>query len=1103
MNLIRGAGNTNAALALARQASISLVPAARDWAVRNLSINGSLALLQPKKISDLHRIELQTPLPLEDELRWAEAIFLKNKQLINRFVSFERQFYSSLLKADGKNELRIIDAMEASVGLSFFSLSARISSLQLREGLEKQKTYVESVRKSSAVQNVKFLAYWWGVRSEESTTADGFADDIEQRSVQWPVNEQISRFLTYHLLGRLPAEGQEGELLASSYGSSVCDFYIAFRRLAQAALVEGRPCNCQFLATASILSAAIDDPLLERLQGLASLAESTAWRDYVVSEFGNEPANGPEALCEFVWWSRLESSDSEQGFAGQITQSVQDLSDPSRSRKGEAGLQKLALMLSNTAVGDWLRLFAAQPFPDRLAIDFTSLRRRFYAAPCYDVEGLAAVKKIEDACRFERLGQMALTTNFGCYAFTAFGLYGPEFDKSNDKVAADYRAELAVFQSYRAAEAESLIRGAKALLAQRGKHSRLSLEALVRGTWWRDGLESATDLTVELVLQNPHWLSWLPISELAEEILQNYEAGSATINQAILLNYANEMGASAYASPRSYAIEDALGNLGFLKPSEFAELGARASRLADIHFLYHVCQQAALRRTMIFQNSAELLDDRISVLRWIADQNTDLSDQAEERARDLARSQQVQKGLEVLKGSKLSIDRTQLRQWATENVRTDFNRFKDLIDSGLFAVDAKLRQAVYDVIEKGSDAATGLAVPDNEAASLFVLLLRKTIREMATNPEHGLDAYLSLRIRHGTLSGHLRGPVEREHLITRRTVSGEYLDNQYWLELIAAENRPELTLAMAERLNAFSSRYDEVIDELGSQVIQLRTDEKPRGVLRFEVPPALATSMLLEIDKDLSFDDFFAVCEDTFWSLVLISGQHVKSEAHAANQKMQAVLDDLGEQSRQIGGSVSGLLGDAILRAKGAVSQALDEIVEWLESPSEKSEIALTIRELIDVSLSTLKRFYPDFEPKLRFTLEGVDDLVIPNALVLFTDIFFIIFENVLRYSGVARSPDIEIRSWIDGRMLWFDVRNSLVSLSELERERISAARQRVESGEYKTALRVEGGTGLPKLAKLLGYGKLEGRVLEFGPGDDGSHFAVKFNVETLFPQGS
>ena len=790
MNLIRGAGESQSALTLARQASLALVPTARDWAIRNLTIKGPLSLLHPKTISDLHRLDLQTPLPLEAELRWAEAIILKNKALINQFATYERSFYATLLEADAKQEAKLIDEMEASVGPSFFSVAARISSLQLRDGLEKQKTFVDSIRKSSAVQNVKFLSYWWGVRSEESTTADGFVDDIEQRSLQWPVTEQLVDFLKYHLLGRLPLEGRENELLASSYGSSICDFYIAFRRLAQAALVEERSCEPQFRTIVRTLAAVIDDRLLDRLLGAASKPGDTAWRDYIVSEFGTEPADIPETICEFAWWSKQESSKAQEGLANQITQSVQELFDPGRSRKGEAGLHKVALMLSNTMIGEWLRLFAIQPFPDRLPLDIPSLRARFYAAPWHDVEGLAAVRKLEGANRYESLGKAVLSTPAGHYAFATLGVSANKTESPADKLASDFRAEIEIFQNFRTSNAEALIRAAKTLVALRGTHSRLSLEALIRGTWWRDGTASATNLAVELALQNPYWLPWLPIVELAEEILKTYEAEQVTINHAILLNFAVEMGTSAFASRRSYAIEDSLANCGFTKPSEFAQREARATRPVDIHFLYHVCRQASLRRTMIFVNSAELLDDRITVLRWIADQEVELSDDADEKARDLARSQQVQKGLEVLKGSKLSIDRTQLRQWAVENVRTDFSRFKDLIDSGLFSVDARLRQAVYDVIEKGAEAATGLAVPDNEAASLFVLLLRKTIREMATNPEHGLDAYLSLRIRHGTLSGHLRGPVEKEHLITRRTTLGDYLDNEYWLERISRRIGP-------------------------------------------------------------------------------------------------------------------------------------------------------------------------------------------------------------------------------------------------------------------------------------------------------------------------
>jgi hypothetical protein len=45
---------------------------------------------------------------------------------------------------------------------------------------------------------------------------------------------------------------------------------------------------------------------------------------------------------------------------------------------------------------------------------------------------------------------------------------------------------------------------------------------------------------------------------------------------------------------------------------------------------------------------------------------------------------------------------------------------------------------------------------------------RNQLQEFLTNPDHGLDCYLSMRIRHGTLAGQLRTPLEVEHLITQR-----------------------------------------------------------------------------------------------------------------------------------------------------------------------------------------------------------------------------------------------------------------------------------------------------------------------------------------------
>jgi hypothetical protein len=50
-----------------------------------------------------------------------------------------------------------------------------------------------------------------------------------------------------------------------------------------------------------------------------------------------------------------------------------------------------------------------------------------------------------------------------------------------------------------------------------------------------------------------------------------------------------------------------------------------------------------------------------------------------------------------------------------------------------------------------------------------------------SNNEFGLDAYLSTRIRHGTLPNHIRSVFEIYNLVTAQT-DGNYANNDFWQE---------------------------------------------------------------------------------------------------------------------------------------------------------------------------------------------------------------------------------------------------------------------------------------------------------------------------------
>jgi hypothetical protein len=121
-----------------------------------------------------------------------------------------------------------------------------------------------------------------------------------------------------------------------------------------------------------------------------------------------------------------------------------------------------------------------------------------------------------------------------------------------------------------------------------------------------------------------------------------------------------------------------------------------------------------------------------------------------------------------------------------------------------------------------------LKLPKNEASDLLILMFSKLFLECLTNPEHGLDCYLSIRIRHGALSGQLRGPLEEEKIITQRAGATQlYKRNDYWLDKFNY-----LDGGSVEQLNAllatFSHDYDEVIDTFVSERVQVQSDQNSK-----------------------------------------------------------------------------------------------------------------------------------------------------------------------------------------------------------------------------------------------------------------------------------
>lgn len=1100
-SILRGTGRSERTLVVARAAQPRFIREAANWTVRNLQIGGPLRSLKPRRPADLYAGLGQGCLSLESELRWSLEIIKFNRDTILTYLQSRQKLERFLLDGDADDAIEIIDELEHSCGFSLYSVSTKVAVLQIYKGLEAQKEYLAWLKANGASRNLNFFAYWWSVRAEDSTSSRHLHKDFKRRLKRWSLEEQFRAHIAFEVLRELPSNGQEAQLLSGSYLASAVDVYEALVSICQLIVTEERESLSTILPYLTELSALTNDIRLIKLLFLvdehADLSfippPNLAWRDAAVAAQPLRPEEKPSSLEELRAALTSDLGYQAQGpFQQRLGANLTELTVADRATPARDSLIKVATMLGSLGTGVWLAAVAAETETVSPKLSTTTSKMRFLGAPALEPEVASSLERGQRNALLRHLPApkdhpyMSRQTRLATKE-------GGDFDYL---IARLPLLELQLLEAFGKNDCDRLISLADAYEEEAGHNTLLSLNARIQGVLGRDGLASATGLAVEYLLQDAALAGWLPVTEIALALTGDERLPKPTIEVALLLDFAASIQPDPYSSERTYAIEDYLQAMGALRPTDLLRRIPRSEASQnELYFFRKVCSIAALRTSILFQNEKELEDERTAICQWLNEIPEVWSDELDDEAREIVRARLVRQGLRALEGSKLSVDRAGIQVWANRALREDYNRYIDLLRGGIFKIDDEFKQAVIQAIEGNQEQKADLAVPDNEGAALFAGVLTRAIREFGLHAEHGLDAYLSLRIRHGTISGHLRGPIEQENLITRRRSDGTYLRNEYWNEQLGGTLPPDIIVAIDDRLAELSRGYDAVIDRLTKKLVQVHSNEKPEGLIKVEVSSALVVATMVEIDPELTFDDFLTRCEDTFWAIIEAGSGAVGAAVNQLSQEVQTLFQEAEQDIRIVAFDGAGPLRDALLRGRSVAVNQLEKIRDWLRTPTTPASLSLDVEALIQVSLSVIQGFYGTFRPKL--SVKVGPPIHLAHAVRWFSDVFFIIFENVLKYSGNPHDPEVTIKFAEEEEFLSFSICNSVDEPTDEQRKRIEAARQRVADGSFRTAVRSEGGTGLPKLAKVIGLGQ-GGGTLDFGLNESSQEFNVSFKVRKI-----
>lgn len=199
---------------------------------------------------------------------------------------------------------------------------------------------------------------------------------------------------------------------------------------------------------------------------------------------------------------------------------------------------------------------------------------------------------------------------------------------------------------------------------------------------------------------------------------------------------------------------------------EFSSTTDSRRRELLIAFLRDVWIEENLSLNHFLESTDDVRRDRMQVLQVLLQWDEANRAAYVEEIKDLTFDETLRQGLRSIDQTRVFVNESAITRWAEKELLQDYERWRLLSEatSSSCLVDDILRQYVVDPSNHELLKEFGSGKP-SEADALLINLLERLYKRFLLDPTDGLDCYLSLRIRHGSLRGTLFGPLEEQGLL--------------------------------------------------------------------------------------------------------------------------------------------------------------------------------------------------------------------------------------------------------------------------------------------------------------------------------------------------
>lgn len=1051
------------------------------------------------------------------EISWAAARVSACAEQINLYLKLKEIIEVLFWSGNYEKILPVIETFEENLGPSIWLLELKVALSQWFLGLEPQKKLVEKIQGARKGGLVSFLTYFISMRNEPSQSFDRYSELVKKRINNFD-DAAIAAYVDYRLLKTaIDMNGGGENIFCVEQSHSIVDVYELLIATMQCEVIGSK----EYKIPGYIIRA------------IEEISEVNDWRlakirlhlgfDFDHNELDFRSATSADFLVKgdplraYLSLARRKMNDTFDVRNVQACALSKSILKDGRDNESKIPLRWIVGELSTIYrlneemevahhnLKRFCKNFMGFPSVCALAglIEDVSIHP---FDPIYKekIDVMLNSRQVH-AWEFANLFKNKYPYSRGTPLSKSEYLHAMQAWSTNDAFDAELSEMCVDFIEIKHAivrkeydRAEGLLNKIDVVSASKSI-SNLVRILLIKCKTARSDISSAIDLiSISLVEENINPLLLPACSVIDTKAWANISPYKDKIGLSIILSLLSiQTDESNLETLSRFALEEFLTAQGVSLPSELSLESSDYSKAELVYFLRYICTHTNMAMCMALDGTHSLDNERKNICSILTSIDKENSSHYQEEIISIINKIKLEEGLRLVDSSRVHVDTQNIAKVVTKDLSADFDRYKSLVAAGI-GTSADFDSILKLVLKNDSGLELALQVPKNEADDLLYEMVVKLKDEFLSNPNHGLDSYLSKRVRHNSLTGYIRSEVEQVNLITYRDEStGLYKSNEYWIGRIQGLDQDQ-SLLVEKCLRDFCVEFDAITNDLKTKYFRVKTQDYPSGIFDFALD-ARVYHVIRSVasNSDDTVFDFIQTCFAAFWALLdpcLTNARKILSidTKHALSDCFQRLRAGLAKTIEPVQmAEISSEIG----RASAGVHSKLDLTADWFNkrestSPTQK----YTLEQIVDVSVEAAKTAHKAADIRIKKSINE-NDIIHASNLFLIADIIWVALDNICIHAKTVKYYNVEISAKINAEkeIIQIEICNDVgEGVVEEKSSHVLSIREDIAQGRHTDALRQEGKSGFKKIAGLVSQSK--NGALEFGF-TGGGRFFLKVNL--------